>query len=168
MTFKKNAFVAKVCLVGIIYMFAGMLFVLCTVLSIKDISLDVYIVLSIFAGLGIFEIVGLTILMIHHNSELTVTKDGIELKSKICGTKYIDWKTCNFIGVYGYYFGLRGNLVFSEENFICYSQRECSKYATKNRKKKILAGYTPELFAAVEKYAPAHLVSSCKALFSQQ
>lgn len=168
MTFKKNAFVAKICLVGMLYIFAGMLFVLCTVLSVKDVSLDVYIVLSVFVGLGIVEIVGLTILMIEHNSKLTVTKDGIELKSKISGTKYIDWKTCNFIGVYGYYFGLRGNLVFSEENFICYSQRECSKYATQNHKKIILAGYTPELFAAVEKNAPAHLVSGCKALFSRQ
>ena len=164
MTFKKDTFVAKYCIAGIIVMAACMLFILGVLLTARVFE---YIVLIIPIA-GILEIVLLTIVWLENNSALIVTEEGIELKSKIYGTKYIAWTECNLIGIYGYYYGLRANLVFSTEKYICYSPRDCYQYAKRNYKKIIVAGYTPELFAAVEKYAPANLVSNCKFLMTSQ
>ncbi len=176
MTFKKNAFLAKVCVVGIIYcsvLFIPFILLMVFLCLSNNPSVSMYIALGIFSGLSVFSIMYLAVVFVDSNSEVLVTKEGIELRSKIARispVRYMRWEECGFIGVYGYYYGLRANLFLSKERYICYSPSECARYvrhATKKRKEIILLDCTPELWAAVEKYAPEHLVRGCKSLFSQ-
>jgi len=165
MTFKKNAFLVSICKVAIA--FFSIFLILSVILACAlGISHPVSVVFLGIGGMSLFEIILVMGFLLENNRTLIVSEDGIELRSKVNKTKYISWDECGFIGVFGYYFGACGNLVFSKKKYICYSQNECSRYADKHRKEVILAGYTPELFAALEQYAPAHLVSGCKALMS--
>lgn len=168
MIFQKNRFLANTCMfasVLIIAILGGLAFLPFTV-ETSDLSLTFFVVS--FSILAIFALLCTVTITLDNNSTVVISEDGIQIKSRIRKHKYISWEECGFIGIYGYYYGMQGVLVFSTEKYTCYSLRDCRRFANKNRKSIIMVGYTPEFFAAVEKYAPTHLVSGCKALFPRQ
>lgn len=158
--YKKNAFAAKMCMLGLIVY--GIIFVL--IGSLVAYTIDPHEIPYVLP-LGIMCVLLLAILLFYYidfNSHVQITEQGITLTSKLSGTKKLYWSECNFIGIWGYNFGAGGILAFSKKHYSCQSQQECMRYAKK--KPNLLIAYTPEVFSAVERHAPPHLVSRVKLL----
>lgn len=168
MIFQKNRFLANTGIIAstLISVILGFLILLHFYVDNPDPSLSFFI--TFFSLLALLDLVGTVILVLDNKSTLIVSESGVEMKSRIRKPRYIRWEDCGFIGIYGYYYGMQGILVFSTERYICYSLKDCRRFANKNRRSVITVGYTPELFAAVEKHAPAHLVNGCRSLFSHK
>lgn len=168
MIFQKNRFLADTCIFASVLLSAILVGLSLLLFSVEtpDMALTVFVVF--FSILAVFDLACTVTIALENKSTVVVSENGIQIKSRIKKQKCISWEECNFIGIYGYYYGMQGILVFSTAKNICYSLRDCRRFANKNRKSIITVGYTPEFFAAVEKYAPAHLVRNCKALFPTQ
>ena len=119
---------------------------------------------ALFAGGCFLSTIVCLCFALECKSKVEISEEGITLHSKFCGKKFLSWNNCSAIGLYGYSYGVRGWMFFSQRLFACNSQKDCRIFAQKNQKSIIMVDYSPKVFTALEQYAPLHLVSQAKRL----
>lgn len=164
MSFRRNALCARASMAAIVVYGVLGAFLAGLLIAVDDPPTELTVFVVGMIGAFIVLSAGLAVLIREGNSELVVSGEGVELRFRVRGTKRIDWADCGTIGVYGGYYGTVGVLVFSHQRQVFRTQQECRRFAKKHDKELITALYTPELFAAVEQYAPQNLVSGCRML----
>ena len=122
---------------------------------------------ALFAGACFLSAMVCLWVAIEFKNKVEINEEGITLHSKFRGRIFFSWDSCAMIGLYGYSYGLRGWLFFSQKTFACNSQKDCRIYAQKNQKSIIMVDYSPKVFAVLEQYAPPYLVSRAKMLMRQ-
>lgn len=170
MVFKKNLFSAKLGRVAAAFLFLGSLFFVFLFFATFSQGYETWEYLVTILIVISLQGTGVAMLFFASdcNSEVVFSEEGILVKSHRSKSKYLAWRDCGLIGIYGYCYGLRGMLFFSSENYICYTQTDCQKFFNKHHKTAISMAYTQEVFAAVEKFAPPHCVSNLKILLREQ
>ena len=167
MSFKKNPFLVTYGYIACVMMLLGVVLFLGAAIAAArdpDTGTGTVIVFLFFSLFGLVTFAGTIYLITDCNSKVYFSEEGITTTSRLCKLKTIAWSDCRLIGLFGFYYGLRGILFFSTENLVCLTQADCHKAFKKHSKTAISLQYTPEVFAAVEQYAPPHLVSRVKML----
>lgn len=151
-------------IIGIILMAAGAVFFSVIMLTAKNVPAAVLVF-----PLGCAAVCAvLCVLTVENSSPVVIDEEGIRVQTRLSGERRISWENCGAIGIYGFYYGLFGMMVFSEERRTFSSTKECRKYCARHGKTAIQMQYTAKVMEAVEKYAPAHLVGECKRLIPNQ
>lgn len=162
MTFHKDFYRMKVSIVACVSCILGAaLFFAAAFFSKKSVSTDhvTPIIFLCFALFGLIVSTGCVFLAIDNSRKVLISTDGIATT-----TKTLRWDDCGSIGVFGYYYGMKGTLFFSPTRCIFPTQNSCRAFYNKHYKEVISVAYTPEVFAAIEEFAPPHLTNSAKIL----
>ncbi len=163
MKFKQNALISKMCCIGaIVYSILTLIFAVLISMS-ENIQDSLLVLFKIAGSLMVCIIVVMICFAIEYASEVIISPEGVLLNSRFHGAKMIKWGDCHSIGILGYNYGSNGTLVFSREKQIYSSQRDCCQSVRKD-KSAILVNYTPQLFDAVQRFAPRCLLSQCNHL----
>ena len=164
MTFRKDSYRTKASIVACVSCILGAaLFFIAAFFSKKSGSTDqaTPIIFLCFALFGLIVSTGCVFLAIDNNRKVVISTGGITM---VATSKTLLWDDCRAIGIFGYYYGMKGTLFFSPTRCIFSTQNSCRTFYNKHYKEIISIAYTPEVFAAIEKFAPPHLVNSVKIL----
>ena len=95
---------------------------------------------------------------VEYSSKVEVTTRGIVARSRFFHDKELLWSECRFAGIYGYYYGLNGTVLFSAKRHVCLNQADCKRISNID-KEIIRVEYSQKLMQAVRDSAPADIVS---------